>query len=364
MASEGNQQSPSTSSGGTQFPTMPCDPQAFAQFFTAFKTFYRQCRPRVLALPAPEPSQDVIPDTFSGSQEHPGTPASTSGGVLPDNPAPGRPPTRSQSVTSKKPSLGASKSKAPAKGTSKGNAPAKGASSNSLSQDVSIPRIFQEQPTQHSSTEEGSSSGSEAEQLAPQIAPAAANTNQASSEAQGGKGNPKGSTRRQRRKEVSSLILKMSQKKRNKILNGDYVDIFTLLPPTKLTGKGEKKLPFGKRKYRTPRAERTFDNWLDGFQVFMGVVCVAYLRRAMDLVAYLAHVRRAHTLAGETAALTYDENFRRNASLLPSTRWDPNYWGEDVGPYIEKKKQELVKSGKTEAKRRRQCSEYNRGVCS
>ncbi|XP_077779128.1 uncharacterized protein LOC144326458 [Podarcis muralis] len=159
----------------------------------------------------------------------------------------------------------------------------------------------------------------------------------------------------------------LSQKKRNKILNGDYVDMFTLLPPTKLTGKGEKRRFFGKRRYRTPRAERTFENWLDGFQVFMGVVCAAYPRRSMDLVAYLAHVRRAHALAGENATLTYDENFRRNASLLPSTRWDltdPNYWGEDVNPYIEKKNQESFKAGKTEAKRRRQCWEYNRGVCS
>ncbi|CAI5782154.1 XP_028590673.1uncharacterized protein LOC114599482 [Podarcis lilfordi] len=159
----------------------------------------------------------------------------------------------------------------------------------------------------------------------------------------------------------------LSQKKRNKILNGDYVDMFTLLPPTKLMGKGEKRRSFGKRRYRTPRAEHTFENWLDGYQVFMGVVCVAYPRCSMDLVAYLAHVRRAHTLAGENAALTYDENFRRSASLLPSTRWDlrdPNYWGEDVGPYIEKKSQESAKAGKTEAKRRSQCWEYNRGVCT
>ncbi|CAI5799399.1 XP_028590673.1uncharacterized protein LOC114599482 [Podarcis lilfordi] len=158
----------------------------------------------------------------------------------------------------------------------------------------------------------------------------------------------------------------LSQRKRNKILNGDYVDMFTLLSPTKLTGKGEKKSSFGKRRYRTPRAECTFENWLDAYQVFMGVICVAYPKRSMDLVAYLAHVRRAHMLAGETAALTY-ENFCRNSFLLPSTQWDlrdPNYWGEDVNPYIEKKNQELAKSGKTEAKRCRQCWEYNRGVCS
>ncbi|CAI5787877.1 XP_028590673.1uncharacterized protein LOC114599482 [Podarcis lilfordi] len=159
----------------------------------------------------------------------------------------------------------------------------------------------------------------------------------------------------------------LSQRKRNKILNGDYVDMFTLLPPAKLLGKGEKRRSSGKGRYWTPRAERTFENWLDGYQVFMGVVSAGYPRRAMDLVAYLAHVRRAHSLAGEHAALTYDENFRRNASLLPSTRWDltdPNYWGEDVNPYIEKKNLGFAKAGKTEAKRRRLCWEFNRGVCA
>lgn len=44
----------------------------------------------------------------------------------------------------------------------------------------------------------------------------------------------------------------LSKKKRTKILNGDYIDIFTLLPPTKMTGKGEKKRNYGKRRYRTP----------------------------------------------------------------------------------------------------------------
>ncbi|CAI5799328.1 Hypothetical predicted protein [Podarcis lilfordi] len=159
----------------------------------------------------------------------------------------------------------------------------------------------------------------------------------------------------------------LSQKKRTKILNGDYIDIFTLLPPTKMTGKGEKKCLYEKRRYRTPRAERTFENWLEGYQVFMGVVSAAYPKCAMHLIAHMAHVRRAFALAGENAALSYDEDFRRNASLLPSTRWDlrdQNYWMEHVGPYVEKKSQDSSNVGKVESKRRCQCWDFNRGVCS
>ncbi|CAI7935035.1 Hypothetical predicted protein, partial [Podarcis lilfordi] len=158
----------------------------------------------------------------------------------------------------------------------------------------------------------------------------------------------------------------LSQKKRDKILNGDFIDMFRLLPPAKLTGKGEKRRSHGKRRYRAPRVERTFDHWLDGFQVFMGVVSAAYPKRAMHLVAYLAHVRRARDLAGDTAALNYDEDFRRNASLLSSTRWDlrdQNYWSEHVGPYVDKKPQDSSKAWKTAPRQRRLCWEFNKGVC-
>ncbi|CAI5773844.1 XP_034966506.1uncharacterized protein LOC118082785 [Podarcis lilfordi] len=158
----------------------------------------------------------------------------------------------------------------------------------------------------------------------------------------------------------------LSQRKRDKILNGDFIDMFRLLPPAKLTGKGEKRHSHGKRRYRAPRVERTFDHWLDGFQVFMGVVSAAYPKREMHLVAYMAHVRRARDLAGDTAALNYDEDFRRNASLLSSTRWDlrdQNYWPEHVGPYIDKKPQDSSKSWKTAPRQRRLCWEFNKGVC-
>ncbi|CAI5771626.1 finger 703-like [Podarcis lilfordi] len=439
-SSSGNQMASSTGNGGAQLPSMPCDPQAFAQFFMAFETFYRQCRPGALALPAPEPSQVVIPDTPPSNQGQQGTAAAVS--AQSETTTVGRPNTHAQSAISKQAIQGAGKGKAPAKGPGKGKAPAKGASNNSISQVVGIPSAFQEQRPQHSSTEDSVGSGSEEEQTEPQMAQPPASVIPSSSEVQGGKRKSKKkhtSAKKKRSKQSETedesgtsssesdsegsmdgywgfgegnhgiplwaherranshrktfngvldwkdgalvedvkvatnqstdFILgnHLSQKKRNKILNGDYVDMFTLLPPTKLMGKGEKRRSFGKRRYRTPRAERTFENWLDGYQVFMGVVCAAYPRRSMDLVAYLAHVRRAHSLAGENAALTYDENFRRNASLLPSTRWDltdPNYWGEDVNPYIEKKNQESAKAGKTEAKRHRLCWEFNRGVCS
>ncbi|CAI5799351.1 finger 703-like [Podarcis lilfordi] len=441
-STSGNQPAPSTSNGSAQMGAMPCDPQAFAQFFRAFETFYRQCRPGALGTTAPEPSQDVIPDTPPNCQGQQVIPAAAGGSTQSENANAGRPNTRAQAAITRRASQNTGKGKAPAKASGKGKAISKGAGSNSFSQVVDIPSVFQEQQPQHSSTEDSAGSGLEEEHREAQTTQPVTSANSATAEVQGGKQKSKKkhtSSKKKRSKQSETddesgtsssdsdsegpmdgywdlgegnhgiplwaherranshrktfngvldwkdgvlvedvkvathqstdFILgnHLSQKKRNKILNGDYVDMFTLLPPTKLMGKGERRRSSGKGRYRTPRAERTFENWLDGYQVFMAVVCAAYPRRSMDLVAYLAHVRRAHALAGEQAALTYDENFRRNASLLPSTRWDltdPNYWGEDVNPYIEKKNLASAKAGKTEVKRRRLCWEFNRGACS
>ncbi|CAI5798418.1 XP_028590673.1uncharacterized protein LOC114599482 [Podarcis lilfordi] len=158
----------------------------------------------------------------------------------------------------------------------------------------------------------------------------------------------------------------LSKRKRDKILNGDFIDMFTLLPPAQIKGKGEKKRYYGKKRYRSPRAERTFENWLNGYQVFMGIVLGCYPKRGLHLASYLAHVRRACELAGDEAAISYDEDFRRNASLLSSTRWDQrdnNYWMEHVGPNIEKKTHDQAKPGKVDTKRRKQCWDFNRGNC-
>ncbi|CAI5774685.1 Hypothetical predicted protein [Podarcis lilfordi] len=140
----------------------------------------------------------------------------------------------------------------------------------------------------------------------------------------------------------------LSKRRRDKILNGDFIDMLTLLPPAQMKGKGEKKRYYGKKRYRSPRVERTFENWLNGYQVFMGVVLGCYPKRGLHLASYLAHVRRARELAGDEAALLYEEDFRRNASLLPSTRWDlrdNNYWMEHVGPYSERERMTRLNPG-------------------
>ncbi|CAI5788664.1 Hypothetical predicted protein, partial [Podarcis lilfordi] len=45
-------------------------------------------------------------------------------------------------------------------------------------------------------------------------------------------------------------------------------------------------------------------------------------------------------MAGETAALAYDQNFRRRAAKIPTARWDRkdlDVWTTYVAPRIDKK---------------------------
>ncbi|XP_034964124.1 uncharacterized protein LOC118081792 [Zootoca vivipara] len=381
MASKRKQQAPSSapppkcpSSSGSHVQDgagrsgASCNPRALSQFFSAFEIFYQQFRLMVTGAASPiEDTPDCIPDTASSSEELPRFSATLSsdswGG---GNNLSQRPQTHSQASHSRF-----------ANPRSSGSG-ARSSKSNPLPSQSTpdFPSILEDsqRPSQALPMEAGSETSLEDKT---QEQPAVAGQHLVIIEVQDKRKKSKkhSSKKNQRSKpsdteEDSDIILgnHLSRRKRAKILNGDYVDI-SLLPLARISGKGEKKQSHGRCRYRASHADRTFENWLDRFQVSMGVVVAAYPKRAMHLMAYMSHVRRAFALAGESAVLTYHEDFHRNASLLPTTHWDlrdQNYWMEHVGPYVEKQQPDATKFGKFKAKRdpcRRVCWEYNKGVC-
>ncbi|CAI5778600.1 Hypothetical predicted protein [Podarcis lilfordi] len=406
MSGQGNQDSAAVSgrAQGNQEESqpfiIPSNPQALAQFFTAFQEFYRQNRSAgqvtptqgpaapttvgtaaapptavapviaapVAAAPAPSApmafSQDCIPDTQPNEVVLPGTSVSTVAVLSAAKEATARQKknTRAQSATS-------GKSKGGQRNGRKGKASTLGSNAANPQKDPCVPSLFQIPPPQAAPAEGASESTSHEEAQGLQAVQANSIPEQAAPEVFSGK-------RKEKRKHTSKKSKKsrrseseddsgtssssdsdsdvpreefwghgedcvglpswaherransyrksfngtlewkdgalvpdvktsthlstdfivgnhLSQRKRDKILNGDFIDTFRLLPPAKLTGKGEKRRSHGKRRYRAPRVERTFENSLDGFQVFMGVVSAACPKRAMHLVAYMAHVRRA-----------------------------------------------------------------------
>lgn len=159
----------------------------------------------------------------------------------------------------------------------------------------------------------------------------------------------------------------LTKKLRRAILNGFYVDIFKLVKPEGEEGNTGVRHRERKRN-KTQGAEHTFDNWLEGFAEFVGVVVAAYPERGWHLNNHYRNVLKARKLAGDVAAMAYDEAFRKRASQSASTRWDLiNYkhWLVEVGPNTKGRHENsrMPRGGRREVGRR-VCWEYNAGKCA
>lgn len=159
----------------------------------------------------------------------------------------------------------------------------------------------------------------------------------------------------------------LSERVREQILDGYYVNVFKLIKPEGPEGRRER--PKRDRKGRRQTVtERTFTNWLRGYQVYMGVVMIGYPERGWHLNNHLGNVLRAKVLGGDMAAIHYDEDVRKRASENAKFRWDllhSEVWLVEVGPNI-KGKGEPSRGSRWLGKREtafRFCWEFNQGRC-
>ncbi|KAL8219210.1 UNVERIFIED_CONTAM: hypothetical protein K2H54_012798, partial [Gekko kuhli] len=113
----------------------------------------------------------------------------------------------------------------------------------------------------------------------------------------------------------------LSDEVRDSILDGYYVDVFTL---HKKRGDEARTLKSGKKekKDKNEEVERTFINWVSGYLVYAGVVATAYPDRGWHLLNHMSNVVKARILAGEGPAIEYDETCRKMASRDDRARWD------------------------------------------
>ncbi|XP_060127316.1 uncharacterized protein LOC132592812 isoform X2 [Zootoca vivipara] len=160
----------------------------------------------------------------------------------------------------------------------------------------------------------------------------------------------------------------LSSKLRSRILDGKYVDIFDLAPPEEVVPEQGNALVGTKKKGRGRKVERTFERWLDCYQVFSGVVVAAYPRRALHLIVYQSIVRSAYNMAGEAAAIAYDERFRRRASKIDTARFDRkdlDLWTTYVAPSVSRKpaEQQRAKTQPFKAAPKLRCWDFNKGLC-
>ncbi|XP_053112579.1 formin-F-like isoform X2 [Hemicordylus capensis] len=109
---------------------------------------------------------------------------------------------------------------------------------------------------------------------------------------------------------------------KEKILKGEYVDIFSLLfrePEVKhKEGESCKEHEATKRK----PVEKTWNNWLSGFTIYMGVIVQAQPARGPALLKYMDIIHRAVSDFSGSSWVRYDESFRMRAALDPTLPWD------------------------------------------
>ena len=128
-----------------------------------------------------------------------------------------------------------------------------------------------------------------------------------------------------------SLASHVSQKTRQAILKGEYVEFDTLLPEnssihnTDLPGvsisfEGKQlDIPSPTRKKKT--YVDSIDKWLSAFEVFSTILLSSFPRRAVEMFAYQEIIRSAQRKFSGFAWLSYDIDFRRKAATNPNLSW-------------------------------------------
>lgn len=105
---------------------------------------------------------------------------------------------------------------------------------------------------------------------------------------------------------------------KDKIVNGEFVDILSLLPSMKEAvrksdGKGEEE--------RRRSIPRTLNNWIQGFSIFSAILCEKKPHLSVGLFQHLESVLEAYRSLGGMAWFSYDEMYRQKMAVFPHMRW-------------------------------------------
>nr|XP_008110540.1 PREDICTED: uncharacterized protein LOC103279091 [Anolis carolinensis] len=154
----------------------------------------------------------------------------------------------------------------------------------------------------------------------------------------------------------------------SKILKGYYVDVFSLIKPEGEDGREPPQKGRRRKGEKDRPVEQNFVNWMAGFSEYLGVVATSFPDRAWHLANHQKTVVKARRMAGEAAAIAYDEAFRKRVSQSARVRWDlknHDIWLTEVGPSIKSKSDvgRLDRGWGRKDSRRAVCWEFNIGKC-
>ena len=129
----------------------------------------------------------------------------------------------------------------------------------------------------------------------------------------------------------SPLASHVSQKTRQAILRGEYVEFDTLLPENSSLHNNDlpgvsisfegKQLEFPSPARKKKTYVDSIDKWLTAFAVFCTILLSSFPRRAVEMFAYQEIIRSAQRKFAGFAWLSYDIDFRRKAATNPNLSW-------------------------------------------
>ncbi|XP_060635367.2 uncharacterized protein [Anolis sagrei] len=107
----------------------------------------------------------------------------------------------------------------------------------------------------------------------------------------------------------------LAQKTIDKILRGEYIDLFSLLFREPDESDDEENM-------KKREIDQIFPNWLNGFMIYAVVITKAYPTRGCSLFKYLNIIHNTYVDYSGNAWLLYDKRFRMAAARNPTLRWD------------------------------------------
>ena len=163
---------------------------------------------------------------------------------------------------------------------------------------------------------------------------------------------------------IHNVGLHVSDSIKQNILQGKYIELQTLLPPTGVYGGnvGHKKLVLNNMgeivaKDTTKKID-SIEKWTDAMHIFASIHLAFHPHKAAELIKYI-HTVRLGAARGAVSWYDYDVQYRLRKAMNPSTSWgevDTELWLLYMSPRVSKPP--TITSGA-------KCFDYNnKGLCS
>lgn len=124
----------------------------------------------------------------------------------------------------------------------------------------------------------------------------------------------------------AALGAHVSQTNKNKILNGEFIDLAHLLENTTISESQEKQVVMIdgvlSTRDKTKQTINTIAKWTDAFIIYISIYSSAHSSKYQALLKYMHTVRLGATRVRGLGWKCYDEQFRLKMSMDPTKSWD------------------------------------------